>query len=136
MNPKTGQTDTGQTDRHRNQTRCSRPDALRVRYQRGQRNEILKKHIRMLQVCNSGNVVCNQKTVSTTFMHKQEVSRSCEQICVEIGEVNDEFKDYSVCCQRDLCNAAVKSGNTQLPVAAALLFSIVVVDRLIFGAAT
>lgn len=63
-------------------------------------------------------------------MHKQDVSRSCKQLCKESsGPSGDLENKQTYCCETDLCNGASKP-LSRLPVAVAFLVIIVIVARL------
>ena len=66
-----------------------------------------------------------QKVVSSSVMHRETVSRSCEQSCTEDSSGSDS---RTYCCQTDLCNNAVRI-QIQMSVALTMALSIVVTAR-------
>jgi len=60
-------------------------------------------------------------------MHKEMVSRSCVQKCIDGGAAPQRLAMslHGYCCQTDLCNRAAKFNNQSSSSVVALLFSTV-----------
>jgi len=78
------------------------------------------------------HVVCGQKTVASSSLTGEVVTRRCVPTCNEGSQsVGNLASGHIYCCNdKDLCNGAVKP-SSQLPVAAALFVGVAIAARLL-----
>jgi len=73
----------------------------------------------------SGCAVFGQKTVASSVLTGEVVTRSCEVECSEVDVGGSLASGSNYCCDSNLCNGAAKPNN-QLPVVVGLLVGIAI----------